>query len=239
LVALVAAVGCHSSSTSTSTSTSTPPTHDGGRAPGGVFAPCLSSADCRSDLYCACGGICTVSCTASPGACAALKVGADCPPGGIPVTDQCTPDNPGCVTTCTSDDACRMVGPTAVCRDGWCKVPASDTLVDGGVPTCDDQLAPLQARIEAAVAAADKSCTRDTDCVEVSASTRCTGSGCPDTFVTDRAGGDLQAALQALDDQYCDAILFSGCATTAGAHSCPLIAAAACVNGTCGSSLSP
>jgi hypothetical protein len=120
-----------------------------------------------------------------------------------------------------------------VCLDQWCHIPQAQTLVNGVAPSCDDRLAPLHQQVTAAIAAADRSCQQDSDCVNVTTSNSCFGGGCPLTFVSRAGGASIDALLARLDTQYCDTILRAGCALPPGRHGCPLIAMPACVNGQC------
>jgi hypothetical protein len=199
---------------------------------GGLFSVCLSSSECELGLVCACGAICTVRCSAASNPCADLSPGAVCP-DLIPLTGDCNPTAAGCVQQCDSDEMCRPLGPTAACLDGWCKIPQPSTIVDGGAPNCDDLMAPLRTQVQSAIASADRSCQVDADCDNVSASNSCYGNSCPLTYVSKAGGAQLTMLLEALDAQYCGALLRSGCVLPEGIHGCPAYRSPVCVNGVC------
>jgi hypothetical protein len=137
------------------------------------------------------------------------------------------------VKVCSADADCRPLGPTAACLYQSCRIPQPEALVNGVAPACDDRLKPLQQQVAAAVAAADRSCQQDSDCVNVSASNRCLGGGCPLTYVSKTGGAAIDALLEKLDAQDCDTIFRAGCVLPPGRHGCPTFGAPACVNGAC------
>jgi hypothetical protein len=200
-----------------------------------LFSVCLAPAECKPGFVCTCGGVCTIPCLTDE--CAALDAGATCS-STEPITDRCDTTIRGCVRTCTTSDDCVALDATATCFDGWCRIPQVVTLVDGGAPSCDARLEPLQTQVEAAVAVADTSCQMDSDCTNVSASNRCYGSGCPLTYVNVSSALAIQRLLATLDGR-CDAIFRAGCALSGGRHGCPLIAPPACINGRCGGRVPP
>jgi hypothetical protein len=203
------------------------------RGDGGLFSVCLDSSDCAAGYICACGAICTVGCSAASDSCDSLGLGAICP-DLVPVTANChPPGGQGCVVRCSSDVDCVGLASTAACLQGWCKIPQPSTLVDGSAPSCDDRLAPLRTQVESAIAAADRSCAVDADCVNVTASNSCYGTDCPLTYVSKTAGDELDMLLATLDAQFCDAILRSGCALPRAPHGCPGYRSPVCLNGVC------
>jgi hypothetical protein len=200
------------------------------RGQGGLFSVCLAPAECQPGLICTCGGVCTIPCRADE--CGALDAGAMCP-ATEPITGGCDTSTSGCVRTCATADDCAALGPTAICFDGWCRIPQAVTHVDGGAPSCDARFEPLQAQVEAAVAAADTSCQQDLDCVNISASNRCYGDMCPFTYVNAKAALAIEDLLATLDAR-CDAIFRAGCALNGGRDGCPQAAPPGCVAGHCG-----
>jgi hypothetical protein len=233
-VAALAAAGCRSARGKDGGMDGGAPSRDADvevRGQGGPFSVCLGPADCKPGLVCTCGAICTIPCHA--GGCGVLDAGAVCPTS-TPITGACDPQMVGCVRECATSDDCRALGSTAMCLEGWCRIPQVVTLVDGGAPSCDARLAPLETQVEVAVAAADTSCTSDSDCAEVSASNRCLGAGCPMFYVNGTSERVLESLLSTLDVQHCDTILRAGCVLPNTRHGCPLILAPACIEGHCG-----
>jgi hypothetical protein len=196
---------------------------------GKFFDVCLVQADCYTGLSCICG-ICSTPC--DPGTCTRLPVGATCPTY-LPSTSAClVPTTAICVIECSTDGDCRSLGPTAVCTAGWCRRPLLVTVVDGGVLTCADRAANMEALLDPAIASADRSCMTDADCVLAPTGNECFGGGCGGVPVSMAGAAKIKAELGTLQNQDCDAVLRAGCVGP-GLIRCPDGGYATCVAGQC------
>jgi hypothetical protein len=197
---------------------------------GKLFDVCLDASGCSAGLECYCG-ICSTPCM--PGGCTGLPVVATCP-NTVPWTSACTglPLQSECAIECTTDADCSTLGSTGVCTAGWCRRPLLVTVVDGGVLTCADRMAEMQAKLDPVVASADRSCKTNADCIQARLWNSCYGDGCGGVAVTAAGAAAIAYELNVLQAQECDSAFRSGCVGV-GATRCPEEGGPACVAGQC------
>src|SRR5204862_2177804 len=73
---------------------------------------------------------------------------------------------------CTTSNACAAIVSGAYCSSGHCVDPR-EAGADGGALTCNERTSAIGAEVQRAVADADKSCTKDSDCNVFAPAGRC------------------------------------------------------------------